>query len=388
MLRWKSSLKPAASADIASDVLLYVPFTDANASTGADGYVLSSGTHTLTSDVFARAGNAVINTDQTKMNGSATAAYSPAGATSDGWVLDSTISTDLEVGTASPLSIQFWFYCSNAATGAYARLISWGGFAVSGTGFEVESSNTDYDSFIFHEFAGSGYNRRSLGEYQLTANAWNHIYWAFQPSGSSYVGINGTVYTTSGSYISNFAPTVDLHLLKTPSNAANAAKGYVQEFIVKNTVPYTANFTPTTVPLIGGGGPAGDALILNGVTNNATGGVETSMRADASSTVYGGYAIGNMDFRDATKNFSWTDDGLGCLWDQSTDASNWQTLLGSTSGTFYIYEQGTSTLIFSFAWSGEGNWSGTTRRYGTTSLDFTGTVSANATRIDVYHVKD
>ncbi len=235
---------------LASDVLLYVPFTDADASTGADGYVLSGGTHTLTTDVFARAGNAVINTDQTKMDSSSTAAYNPAGANSDGWELDSTISAGLEVGTASPLSIQFWFYCSNAGSGTFARLLSWGGYYSSGTGIEFESASGDYDLFKFYEFTGSGGNRRSLGTIQLTANDWNHIYWAFQPSGSSYLGINGTVTETANSYISNFAPTVDLNLLKTPAEADDSAKGYIQEFIVKDTVPYTANFTPSTTPLV------------------------------------------------------------------------------------------------------------------------------------------
>ena len=132
-------------------------------------------------------------------------------------------------------------------------------------------------------------------------------------------------------------------------------------------------------------GPSGDALILNGVTNNSTGGVETSMRTDGSSTVYGSYAIGNMDFRDGTKNGVWTDDGLGCFFDQSTAGTDWQTLLGTGGGTFSVYEQGTSTLIFSFAWTGEQNWTGNIRQYGQTTKDYTGTVPANSTRIDVYH---
>jgi len=44
---------PDTSLD--SDVLLYVPFTDADSSTTADGYVLSGGTHTFTSYVFSAA---------------------------------------------------------------------------------------------------------------------------------------------------------------------------------------------------------------------------------------------------------------------------------------------------------------------------------------------
>ena len=258
MLRWKSSLKPTdgggGGVSLPSDVLLYVPFTDADGSTGADGYVKSSGGHTLTSDVFARSGNAVINTDQTKMTGSSTAAYNPAGANSDGWELDSTISAGLEVGSASPLSIQFWFYCSNDGSGSSARLLGWDGWHTSGTGIEFETLGTDYDRFIFYEHTGATTSRRSIGDHVLNANAWNHIYWAFQPSGSSYLGINGTVTEASGSYITNFAPTVDLNLLKTPANADDSVKGYVQEFIVKNTVPYTANFTPSTTPLVSSGG--------------------------------------------------------------------------------------------------------------------------------------
>jgi len=239
---------PDTSLD--SDVLLYVPFTDADSSTTADGYVLSGGTHTFTSDVFSAAGNAIINTDQTKMDSSSTAGYSPAGQRADGWVLDSTISTGLEVGSSSPLSIQFWYYASNAGTGSYARLLSWGGYFSSGTGVEFETKSNDYDYFDFFEFTGSGGSRRRVGIYQLTANAWNHIYWAFQPSGSSYVAVNGTITETSGSYISNFAPVVDLHLLKTPAEDYHALKGYIQEFIVRDTVPYTSNFTPTTTPLL------------------------------------------------------------------------------------------------------------------------------------------
>ena len=258
MLRWKSSLKPTSGggggASLASDVLLYVPFTDADGSTTADGYVKSGGTHPLTSDVFTRSGNAVINTDQTKMTGSSTAAYNPAGANSDGWELDSTISSGLEVGSSSPLSIQFWFYCSNDGSGSSARLLGWDGWHTSGSGIEFETLSTDYDRFIFYEHTGATTSRRSIGDHVLNANAWNHIYWAFQPSGSSYLGINGTVTEASGSYITNFAPTVDLNLLKTPGNADDAVKGYVQEFIVKNTVPYTANFTPSTTPLVSSGG--------------------------------------------------------------------------------------------------------------------------------------
>ncbi len=290
---------------LASDVLLYVPFTDADASTGADGYVKSSGGHTLTTDVFARAGNAVINTDQTKMDSSSTAAYNPAGANSDGWELDSTISAGLEVGSSSPLSIQFWFYCLNDGSGSSSRLLGWDGWHTSGSGIEFETLSTDYDRFIFYEHTGGTTSRRSIGDHVLNANAWNHIYWAFQPSGSSYLGINGTVTEASGSYITDFAPTVDLNLLKTPANADDAVKGYVQEFIVKNTVPYTANFTPSTTPLVssGGGGATLSTPTLLGTTG-PTSYSRTSTSIDISSATQGALLIASVTTRSLQQNLS------------------------------------------------------------------------------------
>jgi len=132
---------------------------------------------------------------------------------------------------------------------------------------------------------------------------------------------------------------------------------------------------------------AGDAILLNGNSRTVTGGVESTISTSGSSTVYGGYATASMYFTDVTKDGSWTDDGSGLLWDHSTSATDWVSLIGTTGGTFYVYEEGTSTLIYSFAWSGTGTWSGSTDQYGTTSKDYTGTVPPDNTAIDVYHVK-
>ena len=235
------------TSGLSSNVLLYSPFNDANNNTTARAYVKGTG---IVSNAWSAQGNAIISTGQTNISGTSTSGYNPAGQKADGWQLDSTISTGLEVGSASPLSIEFWFYNSNAVSGAYARLVSWGGYHVSGTGIEFETSGSNAQLVRFYEFTGGGSNRRSVGhDKTINPNAWNHIYWAFQPSGDSYLGINGVVTSTSGAYINNFAPLVDLNLLKTPNNADDGMKGYVQEFIVRNIVPYTANFTPSTTQL-------------------------------------------------------------------------------------------------------------------------------------------
>ena len=119
------------------------------------------------------------------------------------------------------------------------------------------------------------------------------------------------------------------------------------------------------------------------------GGVENLLQSDASSTVYNGWNIGAMYFRDATKNGSWTSDGLGLLWSMgnATDYARWTGYIGTAGGTFKVYEQGTTTLIYSMAWSAEREWTANTRQYGAyVAPIFTGTVPGNNSRADIYHV--
>tara|TARA_R110001592_G_scaffold43723_2_gene141414 strand:- start:1953 stop:2249 length:297 start_codon:yes stop_codon:yes gene_type:complete len=97
-----------------------------------------------------------------------------------------------------------------------------------------------------------------------------------------------------------------------------------------------------------------------------------------------------MDFRDASKNASWTDNGLGILWNMQdqTNFDLWTDYVeGTGGGTFSVYETGTTTLIFSFEWAGASTFTGKTRRYGTTSIDFTGDTATANERVDVYHVQ-
>jgi hypothetical protein len=149
--------------------------------------------------------------------------------------------------------------------------------------------------------------------------------------------------------------------------------------------------TPPTVQFIPA--PAaglGDMIVLDAYVSTGVGGVENAVFIDGSTSVYNSWSFTRMEFRDATKNGSWTDDGLGLLWNMTdaTNYANWQGYIGTAGGTFYVYEEGTSTLIFSFAWDGEAQWAPNNRRYGTTSVDYTGTVAANLTRVDVYHISN
>mgnify|MGYP003640166440 CR=1 FL=1 len=131
-------------------------------------------------------------------------------------------------------------------------------------------------------------------------------------------------------------------------------------------------------------------VITNGRSVSFFGGVESAIIADGSSTIYNGWSIGsNLSFYDGTKNGTWTDDGNGLLWNQSnaTNIANWAGYLGTGGGTFKIYETGTTTLIFSYEYSGYRTWSGNTKQYGHLGTkDYTGSVPSSNQRVDVYHV--
>ena len=238
---------------LSSNVLLYAPFyPQNNGSTTAAAYYLSGVNHILDSQAFVSAGGAQTVTSgfTEKMTGASSAAYSP-GNSGDGWTLNSTISNNIEVGSSSPISIEFWWFNNQSLSRSYGRLFSWGGYFDSGSGFEIESNGTSTTSYIFYEFKGLQANRRTVGTYTLNSG-WNHIYWASPTNGNgtSYVGINGTIYTF-GTYLTGFNPASESLSLGTAdgTNTYNSG-GYWQELIVRNTIPYTSNFTPSTTPLL------------------------------------------------------------------------------------------------------------------------------------------
>ena len=132
-----------------------------------------------------------------------------------------------------------------------------------------------------------------------------------------------------------------------------------------------------------------DLICTNIWVRTITGATENTLQSDASSTVYNGWTVGQMFFRDILKNGVWTSDGLGLLWNMynATDYARWTGYIGTAGGTFKIYETGTTTLIYSMAWTGQSLWTPNTQRYGSTSITFTGTVPGNNSRADIYHVK-
>lgn len=242
---WRDALFP-----LEREVLLYATFdstvgdTSVNIYSG-DGSVKPT---IVSSGMIAVGTGTEISNNQSTMVGYETSAYSPGTATNQYWEAISSVSSNMVVGSSSPISFQFWWYNSGVVTGGFGRVLCFDGYSTSGSGIEIESSGTNASSWIFYEYSGAAGNRSSRGTYTLATNTWHHIYWAIDPTGgNSYVGINGNV-TSFSNYLTSFSPTTNLMLGGNDFN--NCSRGYFQELIVRKDIPYTSNFTPTTTGLL------------------------------------------------------------------------------------------------------------------------------------------
>jgi len=241
---------PIPPGSISPDVLLYSSFNGTSGDTAVDVYSGDgSSLPVIVSNGMTATGGSNLSNAYSKVSGFTTSAYTPS-AGSDYWGSITSVTNNLKVGSTSPISFEFWWYNGGSVSGSYGRLLTFDGYSTSGTGIEIESNGTNTSSWIFYEYSGSAGARSSRGTYTLATNNWHHIYWAIDPTGgSSYVGINGTVSSFSN-YLSNFSPTRDLFLggNDIPNNGSS---GYFQNLIVRNTIPYTSNFTPSTLPISG-----------------------------------------------------------------------------------------------------------------------------------------
>ena len=146
--------------------------------------------------------------------------------------------------------------------------------------------------------------------------------------------------------------------------------------------------TPPTVQFIPAAAATANLVVQNGVIRTFFGGVENTVQADGSSTVYNGWTLGNMFFRDTTKDGVWQNGGLGLLWYMvdATNFANWTGLITGTSGQFLVYYAGTSTLIFSLVWNGQALYTTYNQQYGSSSFTYNGIVAPSNTRCDVFWV--
>jgi hypothetical protein len=231
---------------LANNILLYAPLNGNGMGFSGNGSVEPS----FLIDAISNVGtSSTLSNTTVHMANSDYSGYTPAIA---GRYLEtsSSILTNLEVGTSSPFSVQFWWYNTGAQSGNYARIISFGGYGDSGTGIECESNSTSTSRFLFFEFNGGTTNRQLQSEKIISTAGWHHIYWSCDPTGgNTYLGIDGTV-TEHSHYIDSVNPSSVNFSLGGVVGGEDSTQGNFQELIISNDVPYTGNYTPNTTPLL------------------------------------------------------------------------------------------------------------------------------------------
>jgi len=150
----------------------------------------------------------------------------------------------LNLSTAD-FTIEYWVYY--VPTGAYQYSVVYSTGVVSNSQYDYMLVLTDTGAARLGIFNGTN-QALVLSSAVCVANTWNHI--AATRTGTSAtvyvngVGTTGTVHATGNS---NSGATLKIGA---DNDGSGAVKGYMSNLrIVKGTVVYTGNFTPSTTPL-------------------------------------------------------------------------------------------------------------------------------------------
>jgi len=140
-------------------------------------------------------------------------------------------------------TIEFWFYPTNASTGAIQYLLT------SGNGFRFYLESNGGLSLALDENNATSYFWHAQNVHTIVSNQWQHF--AVVRSGSVYkIFVNGDTKDsdTSSNIVGTGTSDVRLGIL----NESLPAAGYFQDFrITKGLARYTSNFTPPTESLLG-----------------------------------------------------------------------------------------------------------------------------------------
>jgi hypothetical protein len=156
----------------------------------------------------------------------------------------------LDLGS-SDFCIEGFVYLNSlpASTARYAIAGKWGASA-GNLGYLAQIFNDSGTIKITFEYSTSGSTVAATFSATATptANTWNHI--AFTRSGSTFkIFLNGVEVLSGTLSATIFDSNTDL-IIGSNSGTQNYINGYVSNFrLVKGSAVYTANFTPSTVPL-------------------------------------------------------------------------------------------------------------------------------------------
>ena len=238
-------------------------------------------------------------------------------------------------------TIESWIYATTATVGNYKNIYRYQQQGV--TGGIVISLIIWTDNKFYFEIRSPGITIASFGSNSaITTNQWYHIA-IVRRSGTIYMFVNGIQQTATASSTHNITAAGQPLYIGCYNSNADFFVGYISNLrAVKGTALYTANFTPSTVPLSAVSGTS----LLTCATNTIS---------DGSSNAFAVTAVGNAavntlspftGYRFLTgRNMGWSNyfDGSG---DYLSIANNAALNFGSGDFTFesWIYLTGDSSV--------------------------------------------
>jgi hypothetical protein len=188
---------------------------------------------------FTRVGNAQISTEQSKFGGSS-AKFDGSG---DHFTTPYNSQFDLGIDN---WTLELWYY-PLTVTGDKTLIMINSHPSSSYASIRIAAANAQFRLLCANP--SSTWINANLTANVLTANQWHHI--AATRNGSTFTlwvnGINRLSYTST---VSLYNPSGATVVGQDPSTAASSVNGYIDSVrFIKNTVVYTANFTPPTEEL-------------------------------------------------------------------------------------------------------------------------------------------
>jgi hypothetical protein len=227
-----------------TSIILYAPLNGhTDVFTGPGGVAPTF----VANGMVGAAGRPVVQFDYSKAAFPEYYASAAPGTASDEYILaDTTAAANIGV-TRTSLSFEFWVYY----TGGQGGLIQIGAHGAGRAALFILRGSTGLSFYEDEGWSSSGSSSRRVGSNRaLPADTWSHIYMGFVRNGNSYTAVNGTMEVVTSNFDAtyDFDPTALLYL---GTNVFPRPTDYpLQELIVRDTVPYTTNFTPPTSPLL------------------------------------------------------------------------------------------------------------------------------------------
>ena len=158
--------------------------------------------------------------------------------------------TDLNV-SGSNFTAECWFYATTLNTYNYL-FGKWNAYSGNQRSWGLYFESNGTISSIFSTNGGATYVRATSTSGLVQANQWHHIAFTFDTTNGHTIYLDGTSVATNASTTNPYSSTADTYVggIVANDNTSNGITGYISNArIIKGSVAYTGNFTPSTDPL-------------------------------------------------------------------------------------------------------------------------------------------